>query len=104
MTARPEARRIPAQVRAEVLASGRCAYCGDFASQVDHIIPVSKGGTADRENLVAACSSCNFDKLDFTPDEWREWRLSEGKPWPPETRTALMIRLINEALAAEEAA
>lgn len=26
---------------------------------VDHVIPVSQGGTNDRENLVAACYACN---------------------------------------------
>ena len=37
-----------------------CAYCGDDANTVDHIIPISKGGTDDPMNLVAACSRCNY--------------------------------------------
>ena len=44
----------------------RCHYCGQRAPEVvlhvDHIIPVYAGGTDDRRNLVAACSSCNSGK------------------------------------------
>lgn len=40
----------------------RCAYCGDYAGCVDHIVPVSRGGTNDDENLVAACYPCNGKK------------------------------------------
>ena len=43
-----------------------CQYCGQKAPQVvlhvDHIHPVSKGGTNDPSNLVTACSSCNTGK------------------------------------------
>ena len=37
-----------------------CVYCGDEANSVDHIIPISKGGTDDLNNLVAACTRCNY--------------------------------------------
>jgi 5-methylcytosine-specific restriction endonuclease McrA len=37
-----------------------CAYCGDEADTVDHLIPMSKGGTDHPENLVAACRNCNY--------------------------------------------
>jgi hypothetical protein len=37
-----------------------CAYCGDDANTVDHIIPSSRGGTDDLMNLVAACDLCNY--------------------------------------------
>jgi hypothetical protein len=36
-----------------------CAYCGQEATQVDHIIPRVDGGTHDLENLLAACAKCN---------------------------------------------
>ena len=43
---------------------GCCAYCGDYANTVDHIIPRSKGGTDHLDNLVAACGKCNYSKGD----------------------------------------
>jgi 5-methylcytosine-specific restriction endonuclease McrA len=41
-----------------------CAYCGRKANSVDHIIPRSKGGNEDENNLVACCKSCNLKKGD----------------------------------------
>ena len=32
---------------------------------VDHIVPVSKGGTNDLDNLVTACEQCNLGKSDI---------------------------------------
>lgn len=42
----------------------RCAYCGDFASSRDHVIPVSSGQSmttrsTTRKNSVPCCSECN---------------------------------------------
>ena len=43
-----------------------CQYCGkkapDIILEIDHINPVSKGGTNDIENLVSACFDCNRGK------------------------------------------
>lgn len=43
-----------------------CSYCGasspDAELHVDHIIPVSKGGSNDMENLATACADCNAGK------------------------------------------
>lgn len=35
---------------------------------VDHVLPVSKGGTDDLANLVAACTECNLGKSDSLVD------------------------------------
>ncbi len=40
----------------------RCAYCGDPWQEIDHIIPVSKGGGLVIGNVVPACKSCNVAK------------------------------------------
>lgn len=40
-----------------------CQYCLNAeAAEVDHIVPVSKNGTNDYGNLIAACYSCNRRK------------------------------------------
>lgn len=61
---------------------GVCCYCGFPAAEVDHVVPVSRGGGNDVENLVAACRECNREKLDLTVSEWAARRVSDGKPWP----------------------
>lgn len=49
----------------ELFASyaGKCVYCTSDATEVDHIVPISKGGTNDIENLVPACAPCNRRKF-----------------------------------------
>ena len=36
-----------------------CQYCGQDATEVDHVIPRAKGGGHDMDNLVACCKRCN---------------------------------------------
>ena len=42
----------------------RCQYCGDHAESIDHVIPRSRGGEHQWENVVAACRRCNTQKRD----------------------------------------
>lgn len=58
-------------IRAIILTrdAKRCAYCGKYATTVDHIIPRSQGGSHDEKNLVAACKKCNFRKNNRTPEQ-----------------------------------
>lgn len=37
-----------------------CQYCGAAASDVDHIIPWTYGGSDDEDNLTASCHLCNM--------------------------------------------
>lgn len=39
-----------------------CAYCGENANEVDHVIARKNGGTNAEENLVASCRRCNLAK------------------------------------------
>jgi HNH endonuclease len=49
-----------------------CQYCGAYgvSLQCDHSIPISRGGSNDFSNLVAACCKCNQRKHNKTPQEW----------------------------------
>ena len=54
-----------------------CVYCGgpfedrhDRTATVDHVIPVSQGGTTEDSNLVGCCRACNVSKRDRTPEQW----------------------------------
>ena len=61
---------ISARVRFEVLKRDRfqCQYCGraapDVLLEVDHVLPVSAGGTDELENLRTSCQGCNRGKSD----------------------------------------
>jgi len=45
-------------------------YCGARTSlTVDHVIPRSKGGGSDWENIVASCAPCNRRKGDRLPQQ-----------------------------------
>ncbi|HET7632656.1 MAG TPA: HNH endonuclease [Gemmatimonadaceae bacterium] len=55
----------------------RCQYCDRHVTELkpresltrDHLIPISRGGTNDWTNVVAACSACNTRKGNRMPDE-----------------------------------
>ena len=64
--------KIPAANRREILRRDRhtCQYCGSGKNlTLDHVVPKSKGGRNDWDNLVAACNACNARKGDRTPAE-----------------------------------
>lgn len=51
------------KIRAEHLAEHPyCISCGAPATEVDHILPISEGGTHDYANLQAMCKSCHSRK------------------------------------------
>lgn len=51
---------------------GRCGICGEFIPlnefTIDHIVPISKGGTYDYDNLQCCCFKCN--KSNEMPDDF----------------------------------
>jgi 5-methylcytosine-specific restriction endonuclease McrA len=40
----------------------KCIYCGDPWQDIEHKIPVTKGGGTTRENCAPACHTCNQSK------------------------------------------
>ena len=49
------------------IQQNKCFYCNKTFSEslpttMDHVIPLSKGGSHDPKNIVAACRSCNSKK------------------------------------------
>ena len=49
---------------------GRCSYCGGKATEIDHVIPRSNGGTNSSYNLTPACRSCNEKKSNLSLKEF----------------------------------
>jgi len=51
----------------------RCQYCGKVFPQaelnLDHVVPLSRGGISSWENVVCACIPCNSRKGNRTPHE-----------------------------------
>jgi hypothetical protein len=69
----PEPKRKPIKpsVRFQILKRDgyRCQLCGATANdgaklEIDHIVPVAKGGTNDLSNLQVLCRDCNSGKSD----------------------------------------
>lgn len=54
---------------------GHCAYCGKPIEltdmQVDHVIPLCRGGVDDISNMMPTCRWCNHYKRNMLLDEWR---------------------------------
>ncbi len=72
----PIPRRLPLPLsRRTVLARDlyTCQYCGTQPGRteltIDHVVPRSRGGGTNWENVVAACGPCNRRKGNRTPEE-----------------------------------
>ena len=67
-TKKAERNKLTYKLRYEVLKrdSFSCTNCGisgkESTLEVDHIIPISKGGKTIKENLTALCLKCNRGK------------------------------------------
>jgi 5-methylcytosine-specific restriction enzyme A len=66
-----------------ILGKGLCHYCGKkFPAKqltMDHIVPVARGGTSTKGNVVPACQKCNQEKKLATPVEETLKRLEEER-------------------------
>lgn len=50
-----------------------CAYCGAGGDlQIEHAVPIAKGGTHAMGNILPACKTCNYSKRDKEIQSWYE--------------------------------
>jgi len=79
----------------------RCQYCGNRlpGSQLslDHVIPRSRGGGTNWENVVCACLKCNVKKGGRTPQEARMKLVRQ--PVRPRRSPLLSLKLGNPKYA-----
>lgn len=66
--------------------SRRCAYCPAAATTIDHVIPLSRGGTNFEGNLAPACRSCNSSKCARLVVEFRMLQPPLGREPATESR------------------
>ena len=58
------------------LLESPCLACGAIGSStIEHLIPVSRGGSHTIGNLAPLCGPCNSSK---GPRTWMEWRMKKG--------------------------
>jgi len=63
---------VPPVNRREVLRRDHhtCQYCGSTHNlTLDHVVPLSRGGSHTWDNVVTACERCNQRKGNRTPEE-----------------------------------
>lgn len=66
---------VPAWLVSKILDifHGLCVYClGKNATELDHVVPLSKGGKNSVDNLLPACKSCNSSKGTKDPEAFAQ--------------------------------
>ena len=54
------------------LYNSSCVFCGSKEKiQMDHVMPISRGGQHSEGNLQPLCQKCNYSKNSKTMSEWR---------------------------------
>ena len=81
----------------------RCQYCGQkFSSEeltYDHVIPRSRGGKTEWENIVTCCVDCNRRKGGRTPSEagMKLIKKPEKPTWIPALRITIGFREVPQS-------
>ncbi len=59
------------KLRKQALGDGVCRACGATEQiEIDHIVPISRGGSCKLENLQPLCKQCNVSKGQKTMEEF----------------------------------
>ena len=63
------------KLRERILKGSVCACCrADSGLEIDHIVPIARGGSCDEDNLQVLCWRCNSEKRTMTMAEFMESR------------------------------
>ena len=84
-------KRLRTRLVLELMQHGRCLYCGmrprRSRLEIDHRVPLAKGGTDGLDNLALACGPCNRRKGDGPPPPAGSWkRAPRPRKTPPRAR------------------
>ena len=64
-------------------ACNSCYYCESPTPAkkltMDHVVPLARGGSSIKSNLVPCCKSCNNQKKNLLPIEWKKYLAIIGK-------------------------
>jgi CRISPR/Cas system Type II protein with McrA/HNH and RuvC-like nuclease domain len=74
-----------------------CVYCGSKKDlTLDHVLPKSRGGGNDWNNLVTSCMKCNRRKADKTPEEAK--MTMKSNPYVPQImyESTILTKVWNE--------
>ena len=45
-----------------------------FSYHIEHLLPIARGGTNAKKNIVLACRDCNLEKFTMTEEEYQVFR------------------------------
>ncbi|ONK24359.1 hypothetical protein BLX87_05450 [Bacillus sp. VT-16-64] len=56
------------------ISHGECSYCGEVTDdyQLEHIVPLSKGGKNTLSNVTCVCKTCNRSKFNHDLLTWQD--------------------------------
>lgn len=82
---------IPRWLRLHIIQRDKatCTYCNAVGTpesdpdgrawNVDHVVPVARGGATNPHNLTLSCEACNLSKSDKTSVDFMKQRLRQGR-------------------------
>lgn len=98
---------ISNKLRFEILKrdSFTCQYCGrkapDVELEIDHIVPVARGGCNDIDNLITACHECNMGKRDRCLEDPAEFQTVNAEKIRAEASPVIRSAIENARRSAE---